>query len=108
MVGSVSSPPTRLCHLVASRELRRKNNKTMKKKGITELMSQRSSFSRLFDPAFNGTAVPSVWLLSASDKKINKTVANANDVAGPGISVTSPRLFFFNPVAINMPRYCES
>lgn len=69
MAGSVSSTPTRLCHPVESCERCKKKKKTMKKKSITELMSQRSSFSRLFDPAFNGAAVQSVWLLSASDKK---------------------------------------
>lgn len=39
----------------------------------------------------------------------NKTVANANDVAGLSFSDISDEAFFFvNPFAINTPRYCKS
>lgn len=109
MVGSVSSPlawppacATR-SHHVSHVE---KTKQSKKKRSVTELMSQRSSFSRLFDPTFNGAAVPSVVLLLCIRQKTKKKVVN--DAAGLGVSLTSPIDFFFYPVAINMPCYYEA
>lgn len=99
MVGSVSSPPcslpTRLCQPVASRELlKKKSNKTMKKKEHHWTDESEIQLFTTFRSCIQwSSCTVSVAPLCLWQK--NKTILNVNHVAGLGISVTSARLFFF-------------